>query len=179
MRSYNSTIRVKQKTCTSCGKPCYWFSKKRCQTCARIEDNLARMEQETEAEIKKEGLSDLIDVADVIYSKHLRRSSADENGIVQCYTCDEQMRWQDAQCGHYIKRGNLFLRFDPRNTRVQCQDCNEFKDGNMAVYTRRLEAEHPGITEILKIEASVVYKITRDELHNVIAEHKKKFKLLT
>lgn len=172
--AYNSTIRVKQKICTSCGKPCFWFSRKRCQDCARIEDSLAKMEEDAGREIEKEGLSELIDVADDLFSKVIRLSHADENGIVTCYTCEAKMRWQDIQNGHYVKRGNLYLRFDTRNCRPQCQDCNEYKDGNMAEFTRRLELDHSGITEILKEEAAMVYKPSRHELQGIITECKRK-----
>ena len=178
MYGRNSTIRVKQKFCASCGKPCYWFSKKRCQQCARIEDTMARMEQESDEVIKKEGLADLVKVADDVYSKQLRLSSADEHGNVKCYTCDQELRWQDAHCGHYLSRGNQLLRYDPRNTRVQCEGCNVHKDGNKAEYTKRLEAEHPGITEILKQEAALVYHPSRSELHGIINDCKRKLKQL-
>lgn len=175
---YNSTIRLKKKTCRNCGQPCYWFSKQRCKDCARIEDTLARMEEETEKELKEEGLSELIDKADDYFSKDIRLSAADENGIVQCYTCDVKLRWQEIQNGHYIKRGNLFLRFDQRNCKPQCEDCNKYKDGNMVEFTRRLETEHPGITDILKEEAAIVYKPTRHEIQAIITECKRKLKAL-
>lgn len=178
MYARNSTIRVKKKTCRSCGKSEFIFSRGRCKTCSTIEDTLARMEEETKQVIKEKGLSELIDIADDVFSKVLRLSAADQNGIVTCYTCDVKLRWQDAQCGHYMKRGNLFLRFDPRNCRVQCRDCNEYKDGNMAEYTRRLEVEHPGITDILKEEAALVYKPHRHEIQAIITECRQKLKSL-
>lgn len=174
----NSTIRVKKKICVRCGKEDYWFSRKRCRSCATIEDSLARMEEESNEEIKKEGLSELIKVADDIFSKWVRLSNADKDGLVTCYTCDAVLRWQDSQCGHYVKRGNLFLRFDPRNCRVQDRQCNEYKDGNYAEYTKRLEAEHPGITDILQEEAALVYKPTRHEIQGIITEYNNKVKQL-
>src|SRR5688572_200651 len=149
MRRFNSTISVKKKACKRCGEPKFIFSRGRCADCSRIEDTLAKMEEETEAELKEEGLWDLIKEADDIYSRWLRLSEADERGLVCCYTCSVVLRWQDAQCGHFVKRGNLLLRFDPRNTRVQGKCCNEYKDGNIGEYTRRLEIDHPGITTIL------------------------------
>lgn len=174
-RAHNSTIRVKEKICISCGKPCYWFSKKRCQSCARIEDVLANEERELEQD---ESLSELIKQADDIYSKWLRLSNADKNGTVSCYTCDINMRWQSAQCGHYVKRGNLFLRFDPRNTRVQGECCNIHKRGNYPEFSKRLEVENPGITEILYTEGQLVYKPSREEIRAIINEYSAKFKLL-
>lgn len=178
MRAFNSTIKIKEKICIRCGKPCFWFSKKRCATCSKIEDTFARMEQESQQELEKDGLQDLIKEADDIYSKWLRLSNADKNGTVSCYTCDLNMRWQVAHCGHYIKRGNLFLRFDPRNTKVQGECCNIHKGGNYLEYSKRLEAEHPGITEILYQEGVLVYKPTRDEIRGIINEYTQKFKLL-
>lgn len=176
--AYNSTIRSKKKYCVRCGKLDYWFSRKRCKSCATIEDSLARLEEETNEEIAKEGLSELIKIADDVYSKWLRQSNADKDGFVICYTCDEKLRPQDAHCGHYVKRGNLFLRFDNRNTRVQCEGCNVYKDGNYAEYTKRLEAEYPGITDILQEEAALVYKPHRHEIQAIINEYNQKLKLL-
>lgn len=178
MRRFNSTISVKKKACKRCGEPKYIFSKGRCVDCARIEDALAKMEEETEMELKEEGLSELIRQADDVYSKWLRMSNADQNGLVTCFTCDALLRWQDAQCGHFVKRGNLFLRFDQRNTRVQDKICNEYKSGNLSEYTRRLEIDHPGITSILYEEATIVYKPTREEIRNIIREYATKIKLL-
>lgn len=176
--AFNSTIRSKKKVCTRCGKDCYWFSKKRCVDCARIEDSLARMEADTEHEIQREGLSDLIKVADEVFSKWLRQSQADKDGTVSCYTCDLNMRWQNAQCGHYVRRGNLFLRWDTRNTRIQGECCNIHKDGNYPEYTKRLEEERPGITTILYEESHLVYKPSREEIRGIINEYSLKLKQL-
>lgn len=175
MRQFNSTIRIKKKNCSRCGKSEYIFSKGRCKQCSTIEDTLAREEAELEQD---ESLSELIKQADDIYSKWLRLSNADKNGTVSCYTCDLNMRWQSSQCGHYIKRGNLFLRFDPRNTKVQGECCNIHKRGNYPEFAKRLEVENPGITEILYTEGQLVYKPSREEIRAIINEYSAKFKLL-
>lgn len=175
---YNSTIRSKKKTCIRCGKLDYWFSQKRCKQCATIENTLARMEEEANEEIEKDNLSELIKVADDVFSKWLRLSGADDNGLVHCYTCDEEMRWQDAHAGHYIKRGNLFLRFDTRNLKIQGPCCNIYKHGNYPEFTKRLEEERPGITTILTEEAALVYKPTREEIRAIINEYSHKLKQL-
>ncbi len=136
------------------------------------------MEEEADYSLAKEGLSDLIKEADAIYSKWLRKSQADNFGIVSCYTCDKRMRWEDSQCGHYIKRGNLFLRFDPRNTKIQGECCNIFLHGNYAEFTKRLEFEHPGLPEYLTEEALLVHKPTRDEIKSIILDYTHKLKML-
>jgi hypothetical protein len=175
---YNSTIHQKKKICTSCGKECYWFSRKRCQSCATREDTLKRIERQNDHEMEREGLADLVKVADDVFSKFIRLSHADENGNVTCYTCDAVIRWQEAHNGHYVGRGNMFLRFDQRNCRPQCYTCNVSKNGNLAEYTRRLELEHTGITDFLKEEATVPYKHERHELQSQIVFWKRWIKAL-
>jgi hypothetical protein len=126
----------------------------------------------------EDDLQDLINDADIVYSRWLRMSYADKDGTVSCFTCSLNMRWQLAQCGHYVKRGNLFLRWDQRNTRVQCERCNIHKGGNYSKFTANLEAERPGITTILIDEGRLVYKPTRYEIQQMISEYTQKLKTL-
>lgn len=163
---YNSTIIVRKKN-LKCGHYDYPFSRGRCKQCATIEDFNTRMEKEVE----NEGFGDLIKDADVLFSKYVRMSAADKKGEVACYTCGTKKRWQEQQCGHYISRSNLFLRWDLRNVRVQCELCNCHKHGNMLTFGKLLEIEHPGITEILYEESKLVYKPTREEVKQIIAEY--------
>lgn len=175
---YNSTIGKKLKDCVSCGKPCYWFSKKRCQQCATIETTQARMEKETNKIIDGENLWDLIHDADAIFSHYVRLKYADSRGFVKCYTCDISKHWTLMQNGHFMKRGNLYLRHDERNCRPQDKHCNEDLDGNLPEFSKRLDAECKGLPDILRAEAVIAYKPTREELRQVIAEYTPKVKYL-
>ena len=176
--AYNSTISKKLKPCSSCGKPCYWFSKKRCSQCAKVEDVQKRMEKETEKMIADEDLSDLIADADAIFSQFIRLKYADKNGIVKCFTCDIRKHWTLMQNGHYIKRGHLYLRWDERNCRPQDNNCNCLQDGNIGAFTINLEKECRGVTDILKSEMRIVHKPTRQEIREIIAEYTPKVKAL-
>lgn len=169
MRAYNSTIRIKEKPCVRCGKVGPIFSKGRCKGCATVEDTLARDEKELNRVVQEEDLSGLIEDADSIFSQYIRLKYADPCGKTKCFTCITVKHWSLLQCGHYIKRAHLYLRWDERNTKPQCVDCNEFKSGNMPEYTRRLELESPGITDILNEEMRLIHKPSRDEIRQVIA----------
>ena len=48
-----SSIQPKKKVCVSCGHDCYWFSRKRCKLCARIEDSkpIARVSARTKERV--------------------------------------------------------------------------------------------------------------------------------
>lgn len=175
---YGSTIRTKTGKCEICGRSGP-LTKKQCQNCYWLNIRLKSVNKLAErAEAKEDDLQDLIKDADTVFSKWLRMSYADKSGTVSCYTCDLNMRWQTAQCGHYVKRGNLFLRWDPRNTRVQGECCNIHKSGNYLEFTKRLELEQPGITSILMEEGHLVYKPTREEIRGIISDYTQKIKLL-
>lgn len=175
---FNSTIIRREKVCRSCGKPCYPFSKGRCQQCSTREDSMKRMEKATESMIKEEDLSDLISDADAVFSQYIRLKFANNEGITGCFTCHTRKHWTLMQNGHYIKRGHLYLRWDERNCRPQDQYCNEMRDGNIAEYTKRLESESPGITEILQEEMRIIHKPTRAELKQLVADYSPKVKAL-
>jgi hypothetical protein len=128
--------------------------------------------------IKEENLSDLIEEADGVFSKYVRLSAADKDGNVSCYICGDKNRWQDSQCMHYIPRANMYTRFLLDNCKAGCKGCNEYKGGNLIKYAERLERETPGITESLYEQGHIVYRISREEIKQVIAEYSIKIKQL-
>lgn len=176
--AHNSTIAKREKICKSCGKPCYWFSKQRCQSCSTQQDTLKRMEKETEKMIEEEDLSGLIADADAIFSKYIRLRYADRFGDVACYTCGTRKHWTLMQNGHFVGRANLYLRHDERNCRPQDADCNEKLHGNMAVFSQRLDKECKGLPDLLRSEARLIHKPTREEIRAIITEYTPKVKQL-
>lgn len=82
----------------------------------------------------------LIKDADAIWSKYIRlRDSSqqmDGSWVGVCISCDRTLevlsndgRWrQNAQCGHFVGRGNMWLRYDEYNTNLQCAHCNAWRD---------------------------------------------------
>lgn len=173
LRKHNSTIKLKQKVCRRCGQLCYIFSRGRCATCSRIEDN-------ADSAIGDDGedLSGLIDDADAVFSKWVRYKDADERGNNRCYTCDVELPASQLHCGHFVPRIHMATRYMPGNCRPQCEFCNCHKRGNLAEYAKRLESESPGITEFLLSESRQIYKITREELRTIINEYTIKLKSL-
>jgi hypothetical protein len=124
------------------------------------------------------GLPELIDEADAVFSRYVRLSAANENGIIECYICDKPIRWQDADCMHYNHREDYFLRWDLRNCKAGCQTCNRHKRGNLIKFGKRLNKENPGITDIINEEARLVYKVSREEVRMIIFEYSQKVKAL-
>lgn len=171
----NSTIGMKKKK-LACGCYDYAFSKNRCKQHALIEDTFKRMAKD---EVAEEGLQELILEADKIVSLYVRLRDSDENGNCQCYTCPAILPYAQMDCGHYVPRGCLYLRWDTtRNLRSQCKGCNQFKSGNLAIFGQKLESQKSGITEILLEESTIIYKPSRDEVRAIIHEYSMKSKEL-
>lgn len=82
-----------------------------------------------------------IEVLDSVFSEFIRLSGADYRGFNKCFTCGKTMHWKELQCGHFVSRRHMSLRFDPKNCKPQCNDCNCTKSGNLEVYRKRLEIE--------------------------------------
>lgn len=47
----------------------------------------------------------------------------------KCATCHGVFPIKELQCGHFIKRGNQFLKYLSVNLMPQCRRCNHFLDG--------------------------------------------------
>jgi hypothetical protein len=177
----NSTIRQKFGECPLCGNGrevaltkglCtshYWLGV-RMKSVNKVASREDQADDEDVATLKKD--------LDLIFSRWLRQSGADKDGICECFICGDKGHYSIMQAGHYVKRGNSFLRFDTRNVKINCKDCNEYKGGNYIQYAFKLEEQSPGITEYLVEEGNIVYKFTRQELKDLIAEYSRKLKLL-
>lgn len=166
MRQHNSTIRVNKKN-LECGHFDFEFSRGRCKQCATVQDVLSKDVKENQP---VEDLSGLIDDADVLVSRFVRMSAADENGMAHCFTCPDIQHWKNGDAGHFVKRGCLFLRHDLRNIRFQCRTCNRHKDGRSAIFSVNLEKEQPGIVDELMHESRIVHHVTREELRAIISD---------
>lgn len=176
----NSTIQPKIGICSKCGgrnkvpltaglcHTHYWESrrlKSAQKASARFEDEL-------------DPVKILIADYDLIYSQLVRLTAADDNGYVQCFTCDIVLPWTQMQCGHFIPRAQMPTRFSLKNTRPQCKICNEDLRGNLVIFAERLEAEEPGLVAILEEQARDVQDYSREELKVLIAAATRKVKPL-
>lgn len=60
---------------------------------------------------------------------------------MDCYTCErKELKGSDCHTGHFIPSGScgLFLRYDLRNLRPQCYNCNINLGGNGAVFAIKM-----------------------------------------
>lgn len=82
-------------------------------------------------------------------SLRIRKSAANFQDLVQCYTCSKFINYKEAQLGHFWHNK---LDFDERNLRIQCIYCNHYKHGNLGKYAKRLIMEN-GLDWFNQLEA--------------------------
>jgi len=92
-----------------------------------------------------------------------------------CYTCDKPLASKDCHTGHFIPRskGGLSLKYDLKNLRPQCYDCNINLGGNGAEFYRRLvRIEGQEYVDELFSRKGLITKESKDYHYDLIAEYK-------
>jgi hypothetical protein len=171
----NSTI-IRKKRKLDCGCYDFAFSKNRCKQHATIESTNKRIEKHEEG-IEQESWINLRDDLDAVYSKWLRISNSNSEGICECYTCGKKQHYSEAQCGHFVSRSNMATRFMPQNTKIQCVSCNEYKDGNIEAFEFNLERDNNGIVDWLREQGRSIAKPSVSDLKELLNEYRYKLKI--
>lgn len=122
---------------------------------------------------KKKTIAQVVDSAATKLQKLVRLKAANENGLVQCVTCDKWAHWKDMQGGHFISRGSKKWKLVEENVHPQCPGCNGFgmKYGNAeAVYTTYMVDMYGRdfVDEMLRTK-NEVKKYTRAEVEEIDA----------
>jgi len=120
----------------------------------------------------------LIKDLDIAFSQYVRKKEADKYGVTKCFTCAQMSDWKIMDCGHFVSRVNLFLRWDLRNLRPQCKTCNQYNQGELGMFAVNLELEHPGVVMDLLEDSKKVCKWSRDELKQMLIAIRAKLQIV-
>lgn len=120
------------------------------------------------------------------FSRYIRLRDTvfkDDGWYGDCITCSKSglIAWIDEKgklrftrgwdAGHYISRGNWFLRFNEQNVNLQCAfHCNKMKSGNIEKYKITLDDKYGnGTRKQLDKEAlaNPTYNIKKEELEQI------------
>jgi len=115
---------------------------------------------------------------DFCFSRIVRMMGSDSKGNCQCYTCPTNKHWSMMQCGHFEKRGNTQIRWDFRNAKPQCKNCNENLDGNYEIFAERLNQEEVGLAEQLKEISREPYKWSREEMKQLLTDLRQRLRII-
>jgi hypothetical protein len=119
-------------------------------------------------------LAGLVKALDGVFSEFIRRRDADRHtGLTWCRTCGASGRWQDFDCGHWIKRRFLGTRWREENCNTQCGTCNGVRRGaehEHAAYIAKTYGAQ--MLEELVSAKRGIHKLTRQELEELIENYK-------
>lgn len=116
---------------------------------------------------------------DRIFSKFIRLRDTDESGTGKCISCGKFISYHNSHNGHYVNRKHMSLRFDEKNTNMQCVECNSFDEGNVLGYTQGLIRKYgEGIIQELIIKKNQISKYSKFEYKVLQAHYRNECKKL-
>jgi len=118
--------------------------------------------------IKPKGVSKLLKEADAVFSRFVRISGSDQNGIAECFTCGHRNHYKKLQNGHYISRFYKKYRFSENNCRIQCSMCNMWKSGDLPTFRQKLLKEIGDDLAQMESDYKEFYKLTPEYLQGII-----------
>lgn len=131
---------------------------------------------------RKASRSTLMRKADDAFSLFIRtRDSQEYEGrAFRCISCSRVLPIEQCDCGHYVNRSHMSLRFSESNCHGQCRHCNRFQEGNIQDYRKGL-IKKIGEQKVILLEAqkNITNKISNFELELLAKHYKqetKKFK---
>ena len=109
-------------------------------------------------------------------SEYVRRSYANKEGYVSCYTCGFTYYWNEVDAGHGIGGRSNAVLFDLEIIRPQCKKCNMPPNCGMYYeFGKRLNQENgEGWYEEKKIKSTQPVKFTKSAIKDMIEEMKQK-----
>ena len=113
----------------------------------------------------------LIKKLDTVFSKYIRRRTADHKGVVECFTCGKKDHWKKMQCGHFQSRKHYSTRWNEDNCQVQCVGCNMFKSGEQYKFGLKLNMISPNTAENLFLLAKNIKKFNNFDLELMIQKY--------
>ena len=114
---------------------------------------------------------------DRVFSEYIRQRDSDENGYGRCIACGKVVHWKNADCGHYINRRHMSLRFNEINCNLSCRYCNRFDEGNLPAYGLALQKKYGNdIIKRLLVAKNEGRKYTQFEIDTLTEYYKQKIK---
>lgn len=121
----------------------------------------------------------LRDTLDKVFSEYIRLRDVRMDGQFVCISCADTFSYEFADCGHYISREHMSVRFSEENCNAQCITCNRHRHGNIEGYRRGLTRKY-GESVVLSLESAKyqICKMSESDYREKIAHYRKEVKRL-
>lgn len=128
---------------------------------------------------KKSDLKKFRDKLDKVFSIFIRLRDSNNEGYGQCITCNTPRHWKGMDCGHFIGRQYMSIRWEETNCHSQCKICNGYGQGEQYKYSLAI-IERYGQDELdrLHIKKRNLFKADKFVYEILIKEYEEKIKQL-
>lgn len=130
--------------------------------------------------------SELMKLADIAFSRYIKKRDADSRGFVTCPCCMGSFNLNErdkagelvVQCLHFVKRGVISLRWDELNCHAGCSRCNKdmFDNPDGLAYRRfrSFLVDAVGELPVQEMENKIreIGKISTSLLNEIIKKYK-------
>jgi hypothetical protein len=118
--------------------------------------------------------STLIKAIDHEFSKFVRARDGMGQHFAKCFTCRGSYDLDALSTGHFVRRRNTGLRWHPKNSHLQCTNCNITFDGNEEIYHLRIDLKYGhGTADMLRKVGKETKRWTTPELQELLAHYRK------
>lgn len=115
---------------------------------------------------------------DKVFSEYIRIRDANSDGVCKCITCGKTGNWKyDMDCGHFVSRNKLSVRWDEKNANAQCHACNRFRCGEQFQHGKAIDIKHgAGTADRLIMFGKISFKIDALWIEDRISDFKNRIK---
>lgn len=130
--------------------------------------------------------SELMKLADILFSRFIKKRDADSRGSVTCPCCGGSFNLKEknqsgelvVQCLHFVKRGVISLRYSDLNCHAGCSRCNSdmFNNPEGLAYRRfrgfLVDAVGEDKVQEMEDEKNKIGKVSSSLLNEIIQKYK-------
>ena len=115
--------------------------------------------------------------ADTAFSQYIRARDIIFNGYFRCCSCNALKPFREMDCGHYIPRRFLAVRWDENNAHGECITCNRVDDKHMVGYKQfMLKKYGEQKVSYLRQKANLGGYYSVQDIQDIAEKYKNKFK---
>lgn len=116
---------------------------------------------------------------DTVFSQFIRLRDANKDGYFMCISCGKLVHWTEGDCGHFVNRQHMSLRYSEKNCNAQCRSCNRFDEGCNIGYMRGLVKKYgANVIDDLYVKKHHTAKFTDFEAKAMIEHYQREVKRL-
>ena len=112
---------------------------------------------------------------DRLMSQYIRAKNIEEDGLIQCATCETRDTYKNMQCGHFMSRRYMNTRWAYNNMLPQCKACNMFNQGRQWLMGREIDKRYGnGTAQRMHLQSRETKRWTLRELNALHNELERK-----